>query len=195
MKKLIIDTSTDYLYIAIISNEEIINDYFVKGNNNHSENLIDCLTNLLEKTKLTIDDFDGIYVGRGPGSYTGLRVSGTVAKVLAYVKNIPFYSFSSLDLVATPYLKANGYYLSKIRAKKDHHYVKVIHIVESQYQEVIGDSFMEDGEMEKIISSYDGIIVTDPTLKFNPLVLFAMGLMKKEESLHTYVPNYLRKEL
>lgn len=193
--KLVIDTSTDYLYLAIIEDQVIIKDYFVKGNNNHSENLIDALTKLLKEVTRTVDDLEAIYVGRGPGSYTGLRVSGTVAKVLAYAKNLPLYSFSSLDLVATPYLNEDGLLLSCIRAKKDYHYVKVIKIVDGAYQELMSDSFVEDGEMAKIICSYEGIKVAEPTVKFNPVALLDLGLMKAETNLHAYVPNYLRKEI
>ena len=49
MINLVIDTSTDYLYIAIIQDNEVVSDYFVKGNNNHSENLIDALTKVLSE--------------------------------------------------------------------------------------------------------------------------------------------------
>ena len=65
MINLVIDTSTDYLFIAIIQDNEVVSDYFVKGNNNHSENLIDALTKVLSEKNFLIEDFDGIYVGRG----------------------------------------------------------------------------------------------------------------------------------
>lgn len=193
MINLVIDTSTDYLYIAIIQDNEVVSDYFVKGNNNHSENLIDALTKVLSEKNFLIEDFDGIYVGRGPGSYTGLRVSGTVAKVLAYSKEIPFYSFSSLDLVASAYIDVEGKYLSKIKAKKGYHYVKVLNFVNDQITEEMADSYLFDEAIEEIIKNDPTMIIIDEIKKFNPLVLFNYGLMTAVEDLHAYVPNYLRK--
>ena len=49
---------------------------------------------LLKRNNLTIDDVEEIIVGHGPGSYTGLRVSVMVSKMLAYTKGIKLSSVS-----------------------------------------------------------------------------------------------------
>ena len=97
MKRLFLDTSNKYLYIAVMDNDQILFSHVQEGNNNHSETLVGVLENIFKENNLSIDDISEIYVGRGPGSYTGVRVACTVAKVLAYVKNIKLFSFSSLD--------------------------------------------------------------------------------------------------
>jgi tRNA threonylcarbamoyladenosine biosynthesis protein TsaB len=84
--KLLIDSSTNYLYLSLVNNEEI-KSFVRSGKNDHSETLVDFLNKFLNENNITIDDIDEVYVGRGPGSYTGLRIAGTVGKVLAHIKN------------------------------------------------------------------------------------------------------------
>ena len=96
--KLFMDSSTNYLYLALYSDREI-NSFLRNGKNDHSETLVDVLDKFLKENNVTVDDINEIFVGRGPGSYTGVRISGTVAKVLALIKNKKLYSFSTLDLL------------------------------------------------------------------------------------------------
>ena len=41
----------------------------------------------LNEHKILVKDIKEVYVGRGPGSYTGLRIAGTVGKVFAHINN------------------------------------------------------------------------------------------------------------
>ena len=95
--KLLIDSSTNYSFLALYDNQ-VIDTMVRQGKNDHSETLIDCLEKLLEKNNVDTKDINEILVGRGPGSYTGVRISGTIAKVLALVRNCKLYSFSTVDL-------------------------------------------------------------------------------------------------
>jgi len=59
-------------------------------------------------------NFSFIGVGIGPGAYTGVRVSITIAKSLAYALNIPIVCFSSLESFVP---EKDGKFLSIIDAK------------------------------------------------------------------------------
>ena len=87
MLKLFLDTSNKYLYIAVLEDNQLLFEHVQPGNNNHSETLVQVLENILKENKIDLELIEEIYVGRGPGSYTGVRVACTVAKVLAYIKN------------------------------------------------------------------------------------------------------------
>ena len=97
--KLFMDSSTNYLYLALYDNHQEIDSLVRDGKQKHSETIIDYLEAFLLKNNLNVDDLDSIFVGRGPGSYTGVRISGTIAKVLALVRNLKLYSYSSIDLI------------------------------------------------------------------------------------------------
>ena len=70
--KLLIDSSTNYSFLALYDNQ-VIDTMVRQGKNDHSETLIDCLEKLLEKNNVDTKDINEILVGRGPGSYTGVE--------------------------------------------------------------------------------------------------------------------------
>ena len=144
--KLYIDSSTSYLYLAI----PCLNVSFTRsGRNDHSETLVDFLNQFLKEHNVNINDIKEVVIGRGPGSYTGLRIAGTVGKVLAYTKKLTFKSFSSLDLLLASKLEQDGNYIARIIAKKNHSYIKVVKVQEGKIDVVLDDSFVEDTELEK----------------------------------------------
>lgn len=55
---------------------------------------------VLDSKGLTVADCDAVCVGKGPGSYTGLRVGVSTAKGLAFGANLPLIAISSLDILA-----------------------------------------------------------------------------------------------
>jgi tRNA threonylcarbamoyl adenosine modification protein YeaZ len=122
------DSSTNYLYLALYSDKEI-SSFLRNGKNDHSETLVDVLDKFLKENNVTVDDITEIFVGRGPGSYTGVRISGTVAKVLALIKNKKLYSFSTLDLLLASKINEDGLYMPRIVAKKNHSYFKLAKIL------------------------------------------------------------------
>ena len=192
--KLFIDSSTDYLYIGIVNKNNDILTYLNQGKKDHSEKLIDHLDNFLKENNLTIEDINQVYVGRGPGSYTGIRIAGTVLKVLAYLKKCEFYSFSSLDLLISLKMNSDGTYIAKIPAKKAYSYVKVVKIENNTINIILDESFVSDEELlnyqnaEILEYSYDTLLKENISniLKYN---------LYQEEDYYTYVPNYMRSVL
>jgi tRNA A37 threonylcarbamoyladenosine modification protein TsaB len=55
--KLLIDSSTNYLYLSLVNNEEI-KSFVRSGKNDHSETLVDFLNKFLNENNITIDDID-----------------------------------------------------------------------------------------------------------------------------------------
>ncbi len=103
MKSLFLDTSTNILYIGISEGSKLIKEYTKVGKKDHGKYLVFLIGQSLKEVNLTIDDIDKIYVGSGPGSYTGLRVSGMVAKIFSSLKEIPLYEVSSLFFLSSGY--------------------------------------------------------------------------------------------
>jgi len=192
--KLFIDSSTIYLYLAIVDENKAF-AFTRMGKNDHSETLTNFLDDFLKNHNYKIEDVEEVFVGRGPGSYTGLRIAGTVAKVLAFVKDLPLYSFSSLDLLACKLLDEKGKYKSVIKAKKNYSYIKA-YTVGDDINIDLPDSFICDDELSKY-EDYETITVGDDFFENGEKL--AQNILKykmfKEESTYTYVPNYLRSEL
>ena len=190
MRTLILDTSTNLLYISFIENDNIIYEVKSFGLNNHSDHLLPLIEEGLNKNNLKVKDFDRIILGGGPGAYTGLRVSMSVAKMFAWTLNIPLYSISSLDLLTTGY-KENGLYLVKFKAKKGYIYHKAFSICDNNKKIEKEEMFISENYIEtyteenKTIISNDDISIDSLNIKENELTLVS--------NVHALEPNYMRE--
>ena len=192
--KLFMDSSTNYLYLALYENYEIAT-YVRNGKNDHSETLVDVLNKFLNENNISVDQIDEIFVGRGPGSYTGVRISGTVAKVLALVKSKKLFSFSTLDLLLVSKVNEDGIYMPRIMAKKNHSYFKLAKVNKGNINIEKEDSFLIDDELAPF-ENYQRIEADDETFNTKGLTNTIIKLnLYQEEDIFTYVPNYLRSEI
>ena len=101
MKYLFINSATANLVVAIINNGKIAYIYDNNDGNDTSSKMMPVLDEAFKKSELKPKDIDKIFVVTGPGSFTGIRVGLTVAKVMAYSLNIPIIPISSLEVMAS----------------------------------------------------------------------------------------------
>ncbi|MDN4076719.1 tRNA (adenosine(37)-N6)-threonylcarbamoyltransferase complex dimerization subunit type 1 TsaB [Paenibacillus polymyxa] len=97
---LTLDTATTVMAAALMNGKELLGESNVYGERNHSVHVITELERLLSEAGLTRDDVDGLAVGVGPGSYTGIRIAVTAAKTLAWAWGVPVTSISTLQALA-----------------------------------------------------------------------------------------------
>ena len=190
MLRLFLNTSNKYLYLCLMKDDNIVNEVLMEGNNNHSEKLIDVLEEFLNNNQITVDDLDELYVGRGPGSYTGVRIACTVAKVLAYAKGIKLFSFSSLDLILSKKLKNLGIYQVVMDARRGNSFAKVVKVNEQDIEVLLDETFIENEVLENQYGEYKVINVEDT--KYQVDLLLKYNLIKEEKDVHAFVPTYLR---
>lgn len=100
VKILAFDSSNQPLTVAVIEDEEILTEQLINIKANHSLQLMPIIDEALKKAKISLDEIDRIAVASGPGSYTGLRIAVTVAKSLAWSKDIDLVGVSSLKVLA-----------------------------------------------------------------------------------------------
>lgn len=194
MLTMYIDTSTQVLIIYFTRDENIIYHQELIGKNNHSDFLLVKIKEGLELNGLEVKDFDRIIVGIGPGLYTGLRVSLTVAKMFSWTGNIPLYTISSLKLISSGYFNEDGNIIVRTHAKKGFVYCTVIN-VKKIITTLINDVFLSLDEYNKIVEEYDdAIIINETNYKFDPF-LIKDYLLEVVEDINLLEPNYLRGEL
>lgn len=102
---LAIDTSSYVLGVAIVEEDRVIGEHITNLNKNHSVRAMPAVDSLMKDCEIKPETLDRIVVGRGPGSFTGVRIGVTLAKTLAWSLNVPLVGVSSLELLA-----ANGRY-------------------------------------------------------------------------------------
>ncbi len=89
MNGLIIDTSASLAYLALSKGGQVVFSQTFPAMHHLSKFLLPSIASLLQGAP------DYIAVGAGPGSYTGTRMGGIVAKTLAFAWKIPLIPFSS----------------------------------------------------------------------------------------------------
>lgn len=94
------DTSTASMAAAVLRGGEVLGEIQSVAERNHSVHVITHLQSLLADAEVNSGKLDAIIVGRGPGSYTGMRIAVTAAKTLAWVWEKPLVGVSSLEAVA-----------------------------------------------------------------------------------------------
>lgn len=92
-----IETGTDVCSVALANDGELMALRESDQGRDHAKKVALFVDELLRETGVQPDDLDAIAVGKGPGSYTGLRIGVSFAKGMCYALNIPLIAVGSLD--------------------------------------------------------------------------------------------------
>jgi len=99
MKILALDTATEACSAALLVDGEVIDRYEVLGRG-HAERLLPMVQEVLAEGGVALSALDGIAFGRGPGSFTGLRIGAGVAQGLAFGAGLRVAPVSDLAALA-----------------------------------------------------------------------------------------------
>ena len=188
MITLCMDTSHIYLVLALIRNDAVIAKIQEPCWKRQSEEIFPKLQELMEQTGVRPEEIDRIVITKGPGSYTGVRIAMTVAKVFCAMKEIPLYTVGTLQLYAG---RETCRVMIDARGKRA--YTAVFEngrMIEDAHAEELADISCSDET--KIIG--DGHLIGRedfwPDLAEN--FLSVKENWEKAESVHTVVPEYLK---
>ncbi len=107
MKLLAIDTSTEACSVALQVGNEILHLDEVCPQQ-HSKRVLPMVQQLLTESGLSLAQLDGIVFGRGPGSFTGVRIGVGVTQGLAFGADLPVYGVSTLAAMAQAAYRLHG---------------------------------------------------------------------------------------
>jgi tRNA threonylcarbamoyladenosine biosynthesis protein TsaB len=216
MKVLAIDTSNYVLGVALLEEDKVIGEYITNLKKNHSVRAMPAIEHLLKDCDVTPKELSKIVVAKGPGSYTGVRIGVTIAKTLAWSLNIPLVGVSSLAVLASAGRYFNGLIAPLFDARRGNIYTGLYRYENGQLVAEIDDCHMLAEEWAKMIASYHQPVLfigNDVPIHFKmfkqvlgdkaimaemtehnprPAELGKLGLSAKEESVHTFTPNYIR---
>ena len=98
--ELFLDTTGNYLNIAMYNDGVLVENVHKESPRSQSEFIIPLIDELCQKHGFTANDIKSVIITKGPGSYTGVRIAMTVAKVLCSTKKIPLYTVSTLQAMS-----------------------------------------------------------------------------------------------
>jgi len=100
MTVLAIDTATSVCSTALIADNQIVAELFENAPQRHAELLLPMVDAVMKKAERQLHTVEQIAVSIGPGSFTGLRIGLSVAKGIAFGRNIPIVPVPTLDATA-----------------------------------------------------------------------------------------------
>ena len=205
MKVLAFDTSSKALSLAILEDKQVLAETTINIKKNHSITLMPAIDFLMASLDWTPKDLDRIVVAEGPGSYTGLRIAVATAKTLAHTLNIELVGMSSL-LALVPY-QQEGLFVPLMDARRNNVYAgfyenakpvmpeahlpfeRVIELIEGASQVTFVG---EVGPFVEQIQEHLPRTNFKETLP-NAANLALLAWDKEADSLHDFVPNYLKR--
>lgn len=122
MKILYLDTSSSFLYCAIVKNDSCIGQLKLDLQKDLSSLALSEISNLFVTTSTDPKDIDKILVVNGPGSFTGIRVGLTIAKTYAWSLNKKISTISSLEAMAISSKGEYDYFIPVIDARRGYVY-------------------------------------------------------------------------
>jgi len=197
MISLFLDTCSHNIIVAILEENEIIYYKNEISDNNLAEKLLPYIKTGFEAVNKNINSIEKIYVVNGPGSFTGIRIGVTVAKVLAYSLNVFITTISELEAISSTSTDKK-FIVPMIDARRDYVYTGVYdselnNIVRDQY--VLKNKFIENLEMnidDILFVSYGKNIdnVVEPVINIEKII----KKHEKDISLnpHNVNPEYLK---
>ncbi len=99
MNLLALDTSTEFLSLAIQVGDKLFTHHQYAGNAS-SELILPQIQALLDSANVKLSDLGGIAFGAGPGAFTGVRIACGVAQGLGFGANIPVVGVNTLLALA-----------------------------------------------------------------------------------------------
>ncbi len=175
MKILHIETSSKNCSVAISDGENLLClCEEVSENYKQSESLHSFVEWALEGAEISLKDLDAVSLGKGPGSYTGLRIGAASAKGFCYGLKLPLIAVNSLDSMVEEFVN-QGFDL-------------IIPLIDARRMEVYTAFF--DGKSGKMISETEAKILDENSfseLADNKILFIGDGAKKAQEILN--LPN------
>lgn len=198
MRYLYIDTSSSYLYAAITEDGKLISEIKEECGQNMSIVALPKIVSMFNENNLEAKDINKIIVVNGPGSFTGIRIGITIAKVFAWSLNIPITTINSLeamaissnsDLIHIPMINARRGYVFAAIYDKDYkvllepQHIKLDSLI-SKINEYSNYEFISNDEFDLV----------EKIENYNPDLLKIINHFKdkKEISPHAVNPEYLK---
>ncbi|AZA52711.1 tRNA (adenosine(37)-N6)-threonylcarbamoyltransferase complex dimerization subunit type 1 TsaB [Chryseobacterium sp. G0201] len=214
MKILYLETSSKNCSVAISDNDKLLCVCEeVSDNYKQSESLHTFVEWALEGAGISMKEIQAVSLGKGPGSYTGLRIGASSAKGFCYGLKIPLVAVNSLDTMIEPFLDQNyDYIIPLIDARRMEVYTAVYDgkngkELSQTEAKILDETSFEEFKDKKVLFVGDGAkkaqeIIQLPNADFNETIYpSAQYLVKKTlekienkefEDIAYFEPFYLK---
>ena len=180
MITLLLDSSNTLLVVGLAKDNKVINQTIYKAWQKQSEFMILEIEKILKRNDIDPKSVGEIVVSKGPGSYTGVRIALTIAKIYGYSLNIPVYAISSLQML----MKKDKPSICLMNARSARSYIGVY----INNEVILKDQVLINEEVKKYIETHPDYEVMGEVeyLNINPKesdILNNMLFLRNEEMM------------
>ena len=201
MKILYLDTSSSFLYCAIVKNDVCIGELKLKLEKDLSSLALSEINNLFISTSTNPRDIDKIMVVNGPGSFTGIRVGLTIAKTFAWGLNKKISTLSSLEAMVASVGSNYDYFIPIIDARRGYVYTGIYdkegnQVLKNQYinLEVLKVT-LENLPGKYVFITNDDIKEITPIEKYEPDFITIINKYKDNQEINPHAVDALYLKL
>ena len=97
--QLAMDTSTEGCSVALSGSNEVYANFIV-SRREHTQRILPMVDGLLQEANVSLNEVSALVYGRGPGSFTGVRIGIGIAQGLAFGAELPMIGVSTLQAMA-----------------------------------------------------------------------------------------------
>lgn len=178
---LCIETGTDICSVGIVKDGELVSLRESDAGRDHASKVGVFVDELLRETGISPQDIDAVAVGKGPGSYTGLRIGVSFAKGLCYALSCPLIAVNSMEALANVAIEDYEAGIIDIDEWQD---ATLCPMVDARRMEVYAQLFNTNG---KPCSEVSAEIITEDSFaqvrNESRLIIFGSGAAKCTEVL------------
>ncbi|WED78686.1 tRNA (adenosine(37)-N6)-threonylcarbamoyltransferase complex dimerization subunit type 1 TsaB [Aeromonas allosaccharophila] len=144
LKILAVDTATEACSAALLVGEKVFSRW-EEAPRDHTRKILPMVQAVLDDAGITLGDLDAIAFGRGPGSFTGVRIGISVAQGLAFGAGVPLIGISTLAAMAQGAYRLDGaeQVLTAIDARMNEVYFGRYELIDDRMQ-LVGDEVVSD---------------------------------------------------
>jgi tRNA threonylcarbamoyladenosine biosynthesis protein TsaB len=200
---LAIETSGRIGSVALGFGEKIVSEKTFSGFMRHSAEIFPAIEALLGGSGLKSDQVEHLYISNGPGSFTGLRISATIAKMMYLARPLKIVAVDSLDVTAFNALdtikKQRSNVTDKVAeneikkvaavldAKRGRFFIAVYNVVQN-----VSDARLEKAVPDSIMSSVE--FISKFAHEQVPVWLLGDGLLYHKQEFQAEGINILEEE-
>ena len=156
MITLAFDSTAKIASVAVTDGEKLLSIYSVNNGLTQSELLLPMAEEALSELRLSFSDVELLAASVGPGSFTGVRIGTALVKGLAFGKNIPCASVSTLEALAENLSGINGIIVPAMDARRSQLYTAVFEYADGGLTRLTEDMAISISELADILKNYDG---------------------------------------
>jgi tRNA threonylcarbamoyladenosine biosynthesis protein TsaB len=166
MKILALETTEKFGSAALLDDKHVLAEMTLPKDRRSSQTLHPALYTLFENTHTAPHDIDVVAVVAGPGSFTGLRVGVTAAKVFAYASGAKIIALDTFHVVASAVPPHTGTISVGVDAQRGEVVAAVLRFSADGRVEVIGEpALIAVSDWWKHAEQYDNVLFTGPALE------------------------------